>query len=176
MNRYIAVPFAALYVACVVLANVLTDHFGLVSIGFGLVVTAGTFAAGATLLARNFTQDAVGRLVVLLLMLVGCALSWWLASPALARASAFAFGLSEAADMAVFTPLRRRGFVRASAVATVVGAVVDTLVFLHVAGFPVTTDAVTGQLVVKIGVCWAALALIGGRRVVLRQPVNRTGA
>jgi uncharacterized PurR-regulated membrane protein YhhQ (DUF165 family) len=169
MNR-LSAPLAFAYVACVVLANVLTEHLGLVPIGFGLVVTAGTFAAGGTLLARNLTQDVTGRLVILGLMLVGCALSWWLASPQLAVASAVAFGLSETADMLIYTPLRTRGWSRAVLTASAVGAVVDTLVFLHLAGFPVTADSVTGQLVVKVGISWAVVALVGVGRVVLREP------
>lgn len=171
-----AAPLAVAYVGCVVLANVLTKHYGLVPIGFGLLVTAGTFAAGASLLARNLTQDAVGRLAVLALMAVGVGLSWWLASPALATASGVAFALSETTDMAIYSPLRSRGFIRAAALATLVSAVVDTFVFLWVAGFPITGNTVTGQLVVKIGVCYLALALIGGGYALLREPVHVEGA
>jgi len=175
----LGVTAATAYVACVVLANVLTDHLGLVPIGFGLVVTAGTFAAGATLLARNVAQTIIGRLIVLALMLVGCAVSWWLASPQLAVASAVAFGLSELADMAVFTPLQDRGWGRAAAAGALVGAVVDTSVFLRIAGFPVTVDSVTGQLIVKVGISWLVAGAVGlevWRRAVLREPVNAAGA
>ncbi|HEY3718318.1 MAG TPA: VUT family protein [Jatrophihabitantaceae bacterium] len=179
MRLTYAVPLAAAYIATVVLANVLTEHYGLVPVGFGLTATAGTFAAGATLLARNLAQDVTGRLLVLGLMLVGCGLSWWLASPQLATASACAFALSETADMAVYSPLRdrarrtgsRTGWSRAVLAASIVGAVVDTFVFLHVAGFPLTADSVTGQLVVKIGIS-AVVAAAGVARAVLRQPVN----
>ena len=179
-RRLFALPLAAAYIATVVLANVLTEHYGLISIGFGLTCTAGTFAAGATLLARNLTQDITGRLIVLGLMLVGCVLSWWLATPTLAVASAVAFACSETADMAVYSPLRKRGWSRAVLAASVVGAVVDTLIFLHLAGFPVTTDSVTGQLVVKVGISWATVALVGlakgGRHLVLRESVDTAGA
>lgn len=176
-RRLFAFPLATAYIATVVLANVLTEHYGLIGIGFGLTATAGTFAAGATLLARNLTQDVTGRLVVLALMLAGCVLSWWLATPQLAVASAVAFACSETADMGVYTPLRKRGWSRAVLAASVVGAVVDTLVFLHLAGFPVTADSVTGQLVVKVGISWATVALVGvGRLAVLRQSVDTAGA
>ena len=100
---------AVAYVAGVVAANVLTERLGLIPVGFGLVATAGTYAAAWVLIARNFGQDMLGRRGILALMLLGTALSWWLASPALAVASAVAFGLSEAADMAIYTPLRKRG-------------------------------------------------------------------
>jgi len=164
------------YVASVVAANVLTEHLGLVPIGFGLLVTAGTFAAGATILIRNIGQDALGRPLILLLMAVGVALSWWLASPQLAVASAAAFTLSELTDMAVYTRLRQRGRGVALPAAALAGAVVDTLLFLHLAGFPVTTETVGGQVLVKVGITLAALLAGGGARAVLRQPIHRNGA
>lgn len=173
----LAVLAAAAYVAVVVLANVLTKHFGLVPLGIaGLTCTAGTFAAGAALLARNITQDIAGRLAILGLMLVGCGLSWWLADPRLATASAAAFALSETADMGVYSPLRKRGWSRAVLAAASVGAVVDTFVFLHLARFPVTVDSVSGQLLVKVGISAAVAALVGGVSVVLREPIHAEGA
>lgn len=176
MSRVLALPLAVVYIGSIVLANVLTERYGLVPVGFGLYATAGTFAAGVTLLARNLTQDVVGRLLVMGLMVIGCALSWWLASPQLAVASAVAFALSEAADMAVYSPLRQRGWSRAVLCAAAVGAFVDTLVFLHLAGFPVTTQSVAGQLFVKFGVSALVVALVGVCRAVLRQPVDAEGA
>ena len=171
MSRKLAALTAVAYVACVVLANVLTEHFGLVPVGFGLMVTAGTFAAGATLLARNITQDYTGRMIVVGLMLVGCGVSWWLASPELAVASATAFALSETTDMLIYSPLRGRGFGRAVAAAAVASSIVDTLVFLSIAGFPITASTVTGQLVVKIGISWLVAAAAGVSGVVLREPI-----
>jgi uncharacterized PurR-regulated membrane protein YhhQ (DUF165 family) len=143
---------AAAYVASVVAANYLTEHYGLVSVGFGLLVTAGTFAAGVSLVARNLTQDLTGRVAVVGLMIVGVVLSWFLATPALAVASGVAFALSESTDMLVYTGLRKRGWTSALVTAGLAGALVDTLLFLHIAGFPVTTAAVEGQLLVKGGI------------------------
>jgi queuosine precursor transporter len=175
--KVIALPAAVGYIAAVVLANVLTEHFGLVPIGFGLFCTAGTFAAGAALLTRNVTQDLTGRLVIVGLMLIGCGLSWWLASPALAVASAVAFTLSETVDMAVYSPLRDRGWSRAVMAASLASAIVDTYVFLAIAGFPITTDTVAGQLVVKIGISWAVAVIVaGGSLALLRQSVDAEGA
>jgi hypothetical protein len=168
-SRLIAAPLAVAYIATVVLANWLTEHYGLVPVGFGLLVTAGTFAAGATLLARNITQDLTGRLVIIGLMLTGCALSWWLASPQLAVASAVAFALSESVDMGIYSPLRERGWSRAVMAASLVAAVVDTFVFLYLAGFPITADAVTGQLLVKVGISWLVALIVGVSSAVLRQ-------
>lgn len=183
-KRILAAVTGAAYIACVVLANVLTEHLGLVPVGFGLLVTAGTFAAGGTLLARNVLQTLTGwswrgRLVVVGLMLAGVGLSWWLASPALAEASGVAFALSESTDLAVFTWQRRRGWSRAVAAAGVAAGLVDTLAFLWLAGFPVTTNSVAGQFLVKAGISWlvaASVGLIGVSRAVLREPVHAEGA
>jgi uncharacterized PurR-regulated membrane protein YhhQ (DUF165 family) len=151
---------AAGYIGSIVAANWLSAHFGLVPIGLGLLVSAGTFAAGTALLIRNLGQDALGRLVILGLMVIGVALSWWLSTPALAEASAAAFALSELADMTAYTSLRKRGRSRALLAAALIGAFIDTLVFLNLAGFPVTFDSVTGQMLVKVGISGLVAAAV----------------
>jgi hypothetical protein len=160
-----------LYIAGVVLANVLTERLGLVPVVFGFTTTAGTYAAAVVLVARNFTQDEIGRGRVLILMGIGVALSWVLASPALAIASGVAFGLSELADMLVYTPLRARGRSRALAAASAVGAVVDTFIFLTLAGFPLT--AAPGQLVVKMGMGLLAALIVRGIGALPRHEFGR---
>lgn len=164
------------YVGCVVAANWLTEHYGLVPIGFGLLVAAGTFAAGGAILTRNLGQDLVGRVVIVGLMVLGIALSWWLASPALAVASAVAFALSEASDMTMYTWLRQAGRPRALIAAGFVGSLVDTVAFLHLAGFPLTREAIAGQMLVKVGVSALCALALGVRYQVLRQPVHAEGA
>lgn len=167
---------AAAYVAAVVAANWLTNRYGLVPIGFGLLVTAGTFAAGGAILIRNLGQDALGRIVILGLMVIGVVLSWWLSTPALAVASGVAFALSELTDMTVYTWLRKRGRSRALLAASILAAFVDTLIFLHIAGFPVTGDAVAGQMLVKVGITAVVAVALGVRGAVFREPVNAEGA
>lgn len=141
-----------LYVLTILSANWLVEHFGLVSVGFGLMATAGTYAAGAALLLRDTVQDLCGRWWVIAGIATGALLTL-LVSPALALASAAAFLVSELADMAVYTPLRDRGWARAVVASNIVGAVVDTFIFLWLAGFPVTRMGVSGQLVGKL--IWA---------------------
>lgn len=152
---------AAIYLAAIVAANVLTERFGLIPVGFGMVATAGTFAAAVVLISRNLSQDRLGRGGVAALMLAGAVLSWWLASPELAVASAAAFAVSESTDMAVYTPLRSRGRSRAVAVASTAGAVIDTVLFLWLAGFPIR-EALAGQLFVKVGMALLAASALKG--------------
>lgn len=142
------------YVAAVVLANVVTERLGLVSVGFGLLVTAGTYAAGFALLARDFVHRFGGRGWALAAIAIGGGLSWALSSPALAVASTVAFVSAEMVDLGVYEPIRRvKGFVQGALVSNIVSAPVDTFVFLSLAGFPLTVETVVGQFVGKV--LWA---------------------
>lgn len=163
------------YVAAVVAANVMTAHLGLVNVGFGLLVTAGTFAAGFALLARDFVQRYGGVVPVVLAILVAGVLSFFLASHGLAFASVVAFLGAELVDLAVFTPLKARvGFISSAFISNLVSAPLDTVLFLWIASFPVTWNAIEGQFIGKI--VWATIIpivlYIVGSRVVLRQPVD----
>ena len=135
------------YVASIIAANWLTNQFGLVALG-PIAVTAGTFAAGAALILRDGVQRTSGKRSVLYAIAVGAAVSFFTSSPALAAASGIAFLVSELVDFAVFTPLSNR-LALAVVASSVVSAPVDTVLFLQIAGFGVTTAAVVGQFVVK---------------------------
>jgi uncharacterized PurR-regulated membrane protein YhhQ (DUF165 family) len=104
----VRLAFAAALVGTVVLANVLSARYGLVPAGFGLLVSAGTYAAGLALAIRDGLDRAGGLLWVLPTIAVGIVLSYFLATPQLAVASAAAFACSELADLGVFRALRSR--------------------------------------------------------------------
>jgi uncharacterized PurR-regulated membrane protein YhhQ (DUF165 family) len=151
----------AAFLGCVVAANWMTATFGLVPIGFGLLVTAGTFAAGLSLIARDWVQQAAPRRwAVPVLIVAGALLSAGVAPAAIALASGVAFLASEVVDWSVFTPLRERSLPLAVVVSSLVAAPVDTLLFLQLAGFPVTVQAVAGQVLVKTGLALVVAALL----------------
>lgn len=163
------------YLASIVAANWLTAEYGFVPVGFTLMATAGTYAAGLAFVARDAVQDTSGRLAAVAALAIGAGLSWWLAIPQLAVASAVAFGLSELADMAFYTPLRKRGYVRAAVASNLVGSVVDTVVFLWLAGFGLAWLTIGGQLV---GKAWITVLVVGVVMIVgvFRHRVRATGA
>lgn len=162
MTRTIAL---AAYIGSIVAANWLTATFGLIPIGFGLLVTAGTFAAGVALIARDWVQTTSGKAIVFAAIVAGAAISYFTSTPALAVASGIAFLVSELADLGVFTPLRRHSIAAAVLVSSVVSAPVDTVLFLHLAGFPLTWQAVAGQFIVKTGMALiVALGLVARDR------------
>lgn len=170
-NFRLGISIAA-YVVAVVLANLVTEHLGLVTVGFGLLVTAGTYAAGFALLARDFVHRYGGRLWALGAVAIGGLISWFTASPALALASTVAFVSAELIDLFVYVPIRRdRGFIQGALASNVVSAPIDTVVFLSLAGFPLTAETVGGQFVGKV--LWATAVPLGVYWLVKRELVRR---
>ena len=86
MNRRAWVA-GSVFLVGIVAANMATARLGFVPVGFGLVATAGTYAAGVCLVARDYLQDAAGWRGVAAFLAVGVVLSWVLSTPALAVAS-----------------------------------------------------------------------------------------
>lgn len=156
----------AVYAAAIPAANwlirsvgtvVLPDGTHLAPVGFGLLAPSGVYAAGVSFVARDVVQRALGRRPAMAAIVLGTLLSV-LVSPQLALASGSAFLVSELADLAVYTPLQRRHFVLAVLLSGVVGSVVDSLVFLGVAGIPMAV-ALPGLLLGKLWVQMGALPL-----------------
>jgi uncharacterized PurR-regulated membrane protein YhhQ (DUF165 family) len=152
------------YIGSIVLANICTTQFGLVPIGFGLMVTAGTFAAGFALIARDAVQVSAGKIVVLLAIIAGAAISAITSNPTIALASGIAFLVSELIDFAVFTPLKEKSLARAVVISSVVSAPVDTVLFLYLAGFGITWQAVLGQFIIKTALALIAAIIITAKR------------
>jgi uncharacterized PurR-regulated membrane protein YhhQ (DUF165 family) len=167
-ERKIAAASAVAFVACIIAANYVTTRYGMVPVGFGLVATAGTYLAGLTFVLRDTVQDGLGKLVTVGLIVLGAVVSYAVSDPFIALASGVAFLASETADLAVYTPLRDRGYIRAAVASNVVGALVDTVLFLWIAGFPIR-GAIAGQMTGKLLITLAVVALVvlvrSGRKV-----------
>jgi uncharacterized PurR-regulated membrane protein YhhQ (DUF165 family) len=133
-SRLLCVSVVALYIACVVGANWLAEHVGAVGVGFGLDAAAGVYVAGPVLVVRDWVQRLAGVRVALLAVAVGTVLSYLVASPAIATASAVSFAVSEALDAVVYTVvIRRRGAARAVLYSGMVGLAADSLLFPAIA-------------------------------------------
>ena len=145
------------YVLSIVAANATLQLVGLVPVGFGLVAPAGVLWAGLALTLRDLVQERLGRSWVLVAIGAGAALSWVVA-PSFALASGVAFLLSELADFAVYTPLRRRSWLGAVAASNAVGLVVDSALFLLLAFG--SLDFLAGQVVGKLWVTALTVALL----------------
>lgn len=115
MNTKTIAALAA-YLACIPAANWMIDNVGTVQfpggphtipVGFGYSAPSGVLLIGAALAFRDVVQRTAGKAPVLAAIAIGIGLSY-LINPAIATASAVAFGLGELADFAIFTPLDGR--------------------------------------------------------------------
>lgn len=158
-----AVLFVA-FAACVPLANWLIDNVGtvcipngpcLLPVAPGLSAPSGVLAVGVALVLRDLVQRRLGLVWSAIAVLVGAVLSALFAAPSLVLASTAAFALSETADLAIYTPLQRRGLVRAAFASGVAGLIVDSVVFLWLAFG--SLDFLAGQVVGKLWMILIAL-------------------
>ena len=125
-----------LFVATVLGANWSISQFGIVSIGFGTSAPAGVYFAGIAFTLRDLLHNQPGssRPWIISAIMAGAILSAFVEdAQRLALASATAFFLSEMADWAVYSPLRRKGWIVAVAASNSIGLLVDSLIFLSLA-------------------------------------------
>ena len=125
-----------LFVATVLGANWSISQFGIVPIGFGTSAPAGVYFAGIAFTLRDLLHNQPGssRPWIISAIMAGAFLSALVAdAQRLALASATAFFLAEMADWAVYSPLRRKGWIVAVAASNSIGLLVDSIIFLSLA-------------------------------------------
>jgi uncharacterized PurR-regulated membrane protein YhhQ (DUF165 family) len=176
-RRLIGLAALGLFVLLVYIANLALSHWpNPVPVGFGLEAPVAVYFVGVSFTVRDVVHHELGRWYVFAGILAGAALSYWLEANAqlggpvsLALASGLAFLVSETADLAVYAPLRRRGWLPAVLASNVVGLVVDSALFLWLAFGSLAFF--WGQVV---GKSWMTLAAIGALalwRWRLREPM-----
>jgi len=152
------------YIASIPIANWMLGHVGtvcpphspcLIPVAPGIMAPSGVLMVGLALVLRDLVQRRLGLIWSVIAILIGGALSWFIAPPALVVASVAAFLISEFTDLAVYTPLQRRGLVLAVVASGIVGLVFDSLVFLQLAFG--SLDYLDGQV---IGKGWMVLLSI----------------
>lgn len=152
------------YVGCVFGANWAGERYGIVPIGFGLEGPAGLYFVGMAFGLRDIVRESLGKWWVAGAVVVGAVLSYFVA-PSFALASGVAFLVSESADAVVYEPLRRKGWSLAVIASNVVGAVVDSVLFLWIAfGWQAVGDFWLGQTVGKTYMVLPALVVMWGWR------------
>ncbi len=168
-----ALGYFLAFIACIPAANWMIGHVGTVCVphgpclvpvlpwgpgGHALMAPSGVLLIGLALVLRDLVQRRLGRSVALTAIVAGAALSGAVAPPPLIVASATAFLLSELADFAVYTPLQARGLVMAVLASSVVGLVVDSILFLWLAFG--SLDFLAGQIVGKLLMVLLALPVV----------------
>ena len=162
-----------LYVLCIPAANWLMLNVGyasgggprLLPVGFGLMAPSGILAIGAALYLRDMVQNLFGVRVAIAAVALGVVVTGVTSSPTLAVASAAAYGVSELADLAVYTPLKARGmYLNAILASGSVGSAVDSAVFLWLAFG--SLQFVAGQTLGKIEVTAVCAMVVWARQYV----------
>jgi uncharacterized PurR-regulated membrane protein YhhQ (DUF165 family) len=161
--RWAAAAFA-IYAGAIVASNWLIGHVGiptvpggphLTPVGFGLYAPSGVWAAALSFPARDVVQRAGGRWLGIAAILAAAGISLAVSDPRIAIASGVTYLCSETCDFLVYTPLQRRWFTPAVVTSGLVAAVVDSVLFLHLAGLPSGAAAVAG---LTLGKAWVILA------------------
>lgn len=159
--------YLALFAACIPAANWLIQHVGtvcvpngpcLIPVAPGLSAPSGVLMIGLALVLRDLVQRRLGLGWAMAAIAIGAVLSAAFAPPTLVMASVAAFLFSEIADLAVYTPLQKRGLVLAVVVSSLAGLVIDSIVFLYLAFG--SLDYLLGQIVGKAWMVLFALPVI----------------
>jgi queuosine precursor transporter len=159
--------FLVLYCLTIPAANWMIGHVGtvcvphgpcLVPVAPGIIAPSGVLMVGAALVLRDLVQRRLGVEFGIGAIIAGAAISAGLAPPSLVIASAAAFLLSEFADFAVYTPLARRRLVAAVVASSVVGLIVDSIVFLWLAFG--SMEFLIGQIIGKLWMVLLAVPLV----------------
>lgn len=156
---------------CIPAANWLIGNVGtvcppeapcLIPVAPGIMAPSGVVTIGLALVLRDLVQRRMGLAWAAAAVVAGAGLSAVFAPPSLVVASAAAFLLSELADLAVYTPLQRRRLLLAVFASSVVGLVVDSVLFLYLAFG--SLDFLLGQVIGKAWMVVLALPFIAWLR------------
>ena len=151
------VAFLFLFCLTIPAANWMVGHVGTTCVPHGpcllpvapaVMAPSGVLMIGIALVLRDLVQRRLGVEFGIGAIIAGATISAALAPPSLVLASAVAFLLSEFTDFAVYTPLARRRLVVAVLASSVIGLVVDSIVFLWLAFG--SLDFLAGQIVGKL--------------------------
>ena len=167
-RQFEGVSFLIAYIACIPTANWLIQHVGTVCppaepclipvAPGGLMAPSGVLMVGLALVLRDLVQRRLGVAYGLGAIAIGTVISAALAPPSLVFASSVAFLFSEIVDFAVYTPLQRRGLVMAVLASSLIGLLVDSVLFLWLAFG--SLNFLAGQIIGKALMVLATLPAI----------------
>lgn len=141
-NVLIGLAAAGLFILVIVLANWAVEKWGPVPVGFGLEAPAGVYFAGLAFTLRDVVHRCLGgRVAVFPVIALGFFVSLLVGAgdsipggvTTIALAGAVAFLVSELADLFVYEPIRKRGWLPAVLASNAVGIVIDSALFLYLA-------------------------------------------
>lgn len=165
-NLWLNVGLIVSFAATIAAANWMIGNVGtcipngpcIIPVGFGLEAPSGVLMIGLLLVVRDLIHSKSGELWAWLAILLGAGLSALFAAPALVVASVVAFALGEGADLLVYRSLWRRQLYLAVVASGIVGAIIDSAIFLWLAFGSI--DFIAGQIIGKLWMTLLALPII----------------
>lgn len=134
MKRITGWGFLTLFMACIPFANWYLKHHGFWDLRALGSVPSAVWVVGFAFVFRDITQITLGKGWTWTAIVVGAVLSWWLASPTLAFASAAAFLWSESTDAVIFTPFANSGrFLLGVSISGYAASFIDSAIFVRLA-------------------------------------------
>jgi len=125
--------YAMLYIAAIVIANIGFTYLPMIPLPGGEMFAPMSFLVGFIFVIRDFAQKELGH-KVLAAIVVGIGLSYILADPFVAVASAVAFAISEMADWLIYT-VTKRSLRDRILISSAVSTPLDSAVFMLMLGF-----------------------------------------
>lgn len=130
----------------------------LVPVGFGLEAPSGVLMVGLALVLRDIVHRNMGGKWALSAVAAGTLISYVVADPYIALASVTAFAVAELANQAIYQPIYRKNLIAAVLASSIVGAVLDSVLFVWVAFG--SLDYSLGQIVGKLWMIAAAASVV----------------
>ena len=141
--------FTVLYIALIVAVNYAFTQVPPITFADGTVWPPVSLVVGFVFVVRDFAQREIGHRV-LLAMLAGAVLSYFMADPFVAVASAAAFAVSELADWTVYS-FTKRSLSQRILYSSALGAPIDSIVFLYGIGLLSATGVAAMTLSKMVG-------------------------
>ena len=143
VSRQSVIGFVAAMAIVVVASNILVQYPVQLSLGgvaLSDILTWGAFTYPIAFLVTDLTNRRFGpkaaRMVVASGFLIAVVLSIWLATPRIAIASGTAFLVAQLLDVSIFDALRDGRWWRAPLISSLLGSLIDTLLFFSLAFAP----------------------------------------
>ena len=137
--------WALAYIVSVLLANILVDYFGIVTI-LGLTFPAGVVFVGLTFSFRDFAQRFWGVWKIWLFIVIATFITLFM-NWQIAIASVTAFLISETIDWLIFT-IVKKDFIYRILISNIISTPIDSITFVVLA-FGWNWDAICGQAIIK---------------------------
>lgn len=154
-------------------ANWLIENFGtfcvpdgpcLVPVGFGLMAPSGVLMIGLALVLRDWLHEVAGWRWAFIAVILGGLSSMAVSPASIAIASAVSFTVAELADLGVYARLRKRGAALAVMASQVVGAAIDSALFVYLAFGSLEFSAGTTLAKIYAGAIVASVLLLLHKR------------